>query len=92
MYWMHRALHVNPWLWRNIHSIHHWAKHPLSRSIFCPCFPVNFNPFPPHRTTYQDHWFDNFGNAIVGHFFAQVSLYGCADKTSTLYLYVQLMT
>ena len=33
MYWMHRALHVNPWLWRNIHSIHHWAKHPLSRSI-----------------------------------------------------------
>merc|ERR1712192_395496 len=47
MYWMHRALHVNPWLWRNIHSIHHWAKHPLS------------------RTTYQDHWFDNFGNAIV---------------------------
>lgn len=54
MYWMHRALHVNPWLWRNIHSIHHWAKHPLS------------------RTTYQDHWFDNFGNAIVGHFFAQV--------------------
>merc|ERR1711936_1272067 len=54
MYWMHRALHVHPWLWRNIHSIHHWAKHPLS------------------RTTYQDHWFDNFGNAIVGHFFAQV--------------------
>jgi len=54
MYWMHRALHVNPWLWRNIHSLHHWAKHPLS------------------RTTYQDHWLDNFGNAIVGHFFAQV--------------------
>jgi len=54
MYWMHRALHVNAWLWRNIHSLHHWAKHPLS------------------RTTYQDHWFDNFGNAIVGHFFAQV--------------------
>jgi len=54
MYWMHRALHVNPWLWRNIHSLHHWAKHPLS------------------RTTYQDHWADNFGNAIVGHFFAQI--------------------
>ena len=27
----------------------------------------------PDRTTYQDHWFDNFGNAIVGHFFAQVN-------------------
>ena len=24
------------------------------------------------RTTYQDHWFDNFGNAIVGHLFAQI--------------------
>jgi len=54
MYWMHRALHVNPWLWRNIHSIHHWAKHPLS------------------RTTYQDHWADNFANAIIGHLFAQI--------------------
>ena len=54
MYWMHRALHVNPWLWRKIHSLHHWAKHPLS------------------RTTYQDHWADNFANAIIGHFFAQI--------------------
>ena len=56
MYWSHRALHKNTWLWRNIHSIHHWAKHPLS------------------RTTYQDHWADNFGNAIVGHVFAQILL------------------
>mmetsp|Transcript_17340 Transcript_17340/g.54502 ORF Transcript_17340/g.54502 Transcript_17340/m.54502 type:complete len:374 (-) Transcript_17340:416-1537(-) len=54
MYWMHRALHVVPWLWDNIHSYHHWAKHPLSRN------------------TYQDHWLDNFGNALMGHFFAQV--------------------
>jgi len=54
MYWMHRSLHVVPWLWRHIHSWHHWAKHPLS------------------RTTYQDHWADNFMNAIVGHGFAQV--------------------
>lgn len=54
MYWMHRALHKNPFLWKTIHSFHHWAKHPLS------------------RTTYQDHWLDNFGNAIVGHFFAQI--------------------
>jgi len=54
MYWTHRALHVVPWLWQHIHSIHHWAKHPLSRN------------------TYQDHWLDNLGNAIVGHCFAQI--------------------
>jgi len=34
MYWLHRALHVHPWLWRNIHSIHHWASHPLSRNTY----------------------------------------------------------
>jgi len=56
MYWLHRSLHRHPWLWQNIHSFHHWARHPLS------------------RTTYQDHWLDNFGNAIVGHCFAQVLL------------------
>lgn len=54
MYWAHRSLHVVPYLWEHIHSIHHWAKHPLSRN------------------TYEDHWFDNFANAIIGHFFAQV--------------------
>lgn len=54
MYWAHRSLHVVPVLWTCIHSIHHWAKHPLSRN------------------TYQDHWFDNFGNAIVGEVAAQI--------------------
>ncbi len=54
MYWAHRSLHVVPDLWDHIHSIHHWAKHPLSRN------------------TYEDHWADNFGNAIVGHLFAQI--------------------
>jgi sterol desaturase/sphingolipid hydroxylase (fatty acid hydroxylase superfamily) len=54
MYWAHRSLHVVPWLWENIHSIHHWAKHPLSRN------------------TYEDHWFDNFFNAIIGHMYAQI--------------------
>ena len=54
MYWMHRALHVVPWLWEKIHSFHHWAKHPLSRN------------------TYDDHWLDNLGNAVIGHFCAQV--------------------
>lgn len=54
MYWGHRSLHVVPYLWENIHSIHHWAKHPLSRN------------------TYEDHWFDNFLNAIIGHCFAQI--------------------
>ncbi|CAJ1402313.1 unnamed protein product [Effrenium voratum] len=56
MYWMHRALHVVPFLWDKIHSYHHWAKHPLSRN------------------TYDDHWLDNMGNAVVGHFCAQVLL------------------
>ena len=56
MYWMHRALHVVPWLWEKIHSYHHWAKHPLSRN------------------TYDDHWLDNLGNAVIGHFCAQVFL------------------
>jgi len=54
MYWAHRSLHINTWLWDNIHSFHHFAKHPLSRN------------------TYEDHWVDNFANAIVGHVFAQI--------------------
>jgi sterol desaturase/sphingolipid hydroxylase (fatty acid hydroxylase superfamily) len=54
MYWAHRSLHVVPILWDKIHSLHHYAKHPLSRN------------------TYEDHWFDNFLNSILGHFFAQV--------------------
>jgi len=54
MYWMHRLLHVNQWLWRKIHSTHHFSKHPLSRN------------------TYEDHWMDNFMNAIVGHLYAQI--------------------
>jgi len=54
MYWAHRSLHVVPFLWRNVHSFHHYAKHPLSRN------------------TYEDHWFDNFFNAIIGHTFAQI--------------------
>jgi len=54
MYWAHRSLHVIPYLWENIHSVHHYAKHPLSRN------------------TYEDHWFDNFFNAIIGHIFAQI--------------------
>lgn len=54
MYWAHRSLHVIPWLWENIHSVHHWAKHPLSRN------------------TYEDHWFDNILNTIIGHVYAQI--------------------
>lgn len=54
MYWAHRSLHDVAFLWRHIHSFHHWAKHPLSRN------------------TYEDHWFDNFLNAIVGHCVAQI--------------------
>ena len=67
MYWMHRACHMVPWMWEKIHSIHHYADHPLS------------------RTTYQDHWFDNFANAVIGHCFAQilmVRLYTRLDESS----------
>lgn len=34
MYWMHRMLHVVPWAWKHIHSVHHWAYRPLSRVTF----------------------------------------------------------
>jgi len=34
MYWMHRLLHEVPWLWKHIHSFHHWARHPLSRNTY----------------------------------------------------------
>ena len=47
MYWAHRYLHVNKFLWRHVHSLHHFAKTPLA------------------RTTYMDHWFDNFFNAFI---------------------------
>lgn len=42
MYWMHRALHVNPTLWKHIHSIHHWATHPLSRVTYQDHWLDNF--------------------------------------------------
>lgn len=54
MYWTHRSLHDVPFLWKYIHSFHHFAKHPLSRN------------------TYEDHWLDNFMNAVIGHVFAQI--------------------
>ena len=34
MYWLHRAGHVVPFLWRRVHGIHHWATHPLSRNTY----------------------------------------------------------
>ena len=34
MYWMHRYMHMNSFLWEKIHSFHHWAKHPLSRNTY----------------------------------------------------------
>ena len=52
MYWAHRYLHVNTFLWRHVHSLHHYAKTPLA------------------RTTYMDHWFDNFFNAVISEFAA----------------------
>jgi len=34
----------------------------------------HFSHHPLSRTTYQDHWFDNFANQIIGHGFAQILL------------------
>jgi len=34
MYWSHRSLHVVPFLWKYIHSYHHFARHPLSRNTY----------------------------------------------------------
>jgi len=34
MYWAHRSFHEVGFLWEKIHSIHHWAKHPLSRNTY----------------------------------------------------------
>jgi len=34
MYWGHRAYHINRFLWKRLHSVHHWAKHPLSRNTY----------------------------------------------------------
>lgn len=34
----------------------------------------HYSHHPLSRTTYQDHWFDNFANQIIGHGFAQILL------------------
>lgn len=56
MYWTHRNLHVNPFLWRTIHSLHHYAKTPLARA------------------TYEDHWLDNYVNALISEVCTQILL------------------
>jgi len=42
MYWAHRAGHVVPWLWNNVHGVHHQATHPLSRVTYQAHFFDNF--------------------------------------------------
>mmetsp|Transcript_3945 Transcript_3945/g.11427 ORF Transcript_3945/g.11427 Transcript_3945/m.11427 type:complete len:533 (-) Transcript_3945:176-1774(-) len=42
MYWAHRAGHVVPWLWKNVHGRHHQATHPLSRVTYQAHFFDNF--------------------------------------------------
>lgn len=34
MYWMHKSLHDVNFLWKHIHSIHHYSKHPISRVTY----------------------------------------------------------
>ena len=42
MYWLHRSMHVHPALWKYIHSVHHWATHPLSRVTYQDHWLDNF--------------------------------------------------
>jgi len=42
MYWMHRLFHTNKFLWSQVHSIHHWARHPLSRNTYEDHWVDNF--------------------------------------------------
>jgi len=34
MYWAHRLYHENDFLWRNLHSVHHWAYRPQAQNTF----------------------------------------------------------
>lgn len=34
MYWGHRLYHENEFLWKNLHSIHHWAYRPQAHNTF----------------------------------------------------------
>ena len=43
---------------------------PYSFLLYLVCIQTNICII--FRTTYQDHWFDNFGNALIGHFCAQI--------------------
>lgn len=42
MYWAHRAGHVIPFKWANIHGVHHQSTHPLSRVTYQAHFFDNF--------------------------------------------------
>lgn len=34
MYWAHRFYHENDFLWKNLHSVHHWAYRPQAHNTF----------------------------------------------------------
>jgi len=42
MYWAHRAFHTVPFFWKNIHSMHHYAKHPVGRVTYQDHWLENF--------------------------------------------------
>ncbi|KAG8467797.1 hypothetical protein KFE25_006849 [Diacronema lutheri] len=42
MYWAHRAGHVVPYKWANVHGVHHQSTHPLSRVTYQAHFLDNF--------------------------------------------------
>lgn len=54
------------WLHRSLHAVPWLWEHIHSYH--------HWAKHPLSRNTYQDHWLDNFGNAVIGHFCAQVLL------------------
>jgi len=80
-YWAHRALHVVPFLWRRIHVIHHWARHPLSRNTYQDHWLDNFGDAtdgeacrPPDSPRVDPRLPGAVGNAVVGEVAAQILL------------------
>ena len=42
MYWAHRYQHVNRFLWKHVHSLHHYAKTPQARATYMDHWLDNF--------------------------------------------------
>jgi len=69
-----------PFLWRRIHVIHHWARHPLSRNTYQDHWLDNFGDAPgeacrpPDSPRVDPRLPGAVGNAVVGEVAAQILL------------------